>query len=83
MSNHLNHTKVVLFKATQNGSIEGNNKGNSKTEGENTNYSAANNVDLITTHLEVINLDCNHYTILETNSENISNYLISTHMTII
>jgi len=81
ISNHLNHTKVVLFKATQNQSFDGNNQGNSNSEGENTNNSTANNVDLIATHVEVINLDCNHYNILETNAEKISNSLLTNHTT--
>ena len=81
ISSRLNYTNVVLFKATNNQLSDVNNQGNPNSEGENINNSTSNNVDLVATHVEVINLDCNHYNILQTNSERISNYLLKIHVT--
>ncbi|MEP7141397.1 MAG: amino acid adenylation domain-containing protein [Ferruginibacter sp.] len=73
----LQYTRVVLFKAIEREAYPGNSNKKSKYVVEHFKKLPANNIDLVTGKIAVINLNCNHGNILDTNSATISNYVLS------
>lgn len=74
ISARLRYANVTLFKATQpDTAIDTENYRLSYAHTKNL---AANNVELVADRLEVINLECSHLNIIETNTRNIVNYLL-------
>jgi amino acid adenylation domain-containing protein/non-ribosomal peptide synthase protein (TIGR01720 family) len=77
---NLIHTKITLFKATQ---IE---RTTNETLVENSELDKylkklkMNNIDIVSNNIKVINLKCNHYNILDTNTKRICNFLNSMNL---
>ncbi|MEP7107701.1 MAG: amino acid adenylation domain-containing protein [Ferruginibacter sp.] len=80
ISGCLQYTNVVLFKAIQREEIPGNNNRNSKFSMRHFKKLTANNIDLVADNVAVINLNCCHRNILDTNRLTISNYILSRHL---
>ena len=74
ISNILKYTNVVLFKATQQETRL--NTPATKLIFDYTKLIAGNNIDLVANHLSVINMDCNHFNILDVYSTYLSHYLL-------
>lgn len=74
---YLRYSHIVLFKATQMEEYPGNNNKNSKFSEQHFKKLRANNIDLVANNVEVINLNCYHGNILDTNSVTISDYILS------
>jgi thioesterase domain-containing protein len=75
LSGFLKHTSVTLFKAMRVDMFKVLKDG--KFKNEYVRMLSSNNVDLIANKVHVINLDCYHNDILQTNSETIGKYLLS------
>jgi len=74
ISSYLQHTRVVLFKATQ---VKNGTNGNHHKSKQKPQHSKANNIDLVVDNLSVIDLNCDHESILKTNSTTIGNYILA------
>jgi amino acid adenylation domain-containing protein/non-ribosomal peptide synthase protein (TIGR01720 family) len=76
ISSYLQHAKVTLFKATQelgdNSSDE-----NSKLISDYYLQLSDNNINMVAKNVNLINLDCNHYNIIQEYATTISNHLLS------
>ncbi len=73
----LQYTHVVLFKATQKEVYPSKNNKDPKFSAQHFKKLTANNINLVACNLAVINLDCYHRNILDTNSVTISNYILA------
>jgi amino acid adenylation domain-containing protein len=74
ISAYLQYTKLVLFRATQ---TQGQSGASSKKSKKSVNDNISNNISSVAAHLELIDLHCHHFNILETNSDIICDYISS------
>jgi amino acid adenylation domain-containing protein len=77
ISCRLKYTDVTLFKACQSGIPEDEKNPEAIFLEEQLKLLSANNINLVADKLNVINLNCNHTGILETNGVNIGNYILA------
>ncbi len=75
ISKHLIYSNVILFSANQKNF--GTNTANYKLLNEHYISLKSNNIDLVANNLNIIVLDCDHFNIIDTNKETISNFIIS------